>query len=296
MVKVSLGLIGLQNWFNGDLTKALELTRIADSKGVDALSITDHVVMGVHTENYPYGPFPMPLEFPWYEPMAVLSALAMITQRIRLTTGVLIGPLRSPALLAKQIGTLDALSHGRFDLGIGVGWQKEEYIASGLPFEGRFGAMIEQIQAMKALWNDTPASFKGERLNFEKIYCLPQAKNMKIMFGVAPTDLNIQRIAEHGDGFIPMEQRPEKLAPVIEKLRAAFKARGRDPQSLHVRAVPKPVYKGDVPDFDATAEVIPELIKIGVTQIEYHPFMWCRSAQDFEGFVDRLLAVKKRVS
>ena len=296
MVKIGLGLIGLQNWFGGDLMKALELIRIAEAKGLDMVSVTDHVVMGKHIENYPYGPFPMPLEFPWYEPIALLSAAAALTSRIRLTTGIIIGPLRSAALLAKQIATLDTLSHGRFDLGIGVGWQKDEYIASGLPFEGRFNTMIEQVQAMKALWRDVPARFRGGKLNFEDIYCLPQPKSMHIMFGVAPSDLNIARIAEHGDGWIPMEQRPEKLAPIIEKLRAAFKARGRDPKTLEVRAVPKPVFKDDAPDFDATAEAVPALLKAGATQLEYHPVMWCRGAPDFEGFVDRLVALKKKHS
>lgn len=296
MVKVGIGLIGLQNWFEGDFGKALEMIRIADKKGVDFVSITDHVVMGEHIENYPYGSFPMPLEFPWYEPISALSAVAVLTSRIRLTTGILIGPLRPAALLAKQIGTLDHLSHGRFDLGIGAGWQKEEYIASGLPFEGRFETMIEQIEAMKALWRDTPATFNGKSLAFEKIYCIPQAKSMQILFGVAPTERNVMRIAEHGDGWIPMEQRPEKLGPVIDRLRAAFKTRGRDEKSLVVRTVPKPVFKNDAPDFEATAEGVPALLKVGVNKLEYHPFIWCRGAQDFEGFIDKLVALREKVS
>jgi len=83
MVAVALGTWGLQNWFGGDFAPAIDLIRRADEKTVDQVSITDHVVMGEHVENYPYGPFYNPLDFPWYEPISVLSAVASVTRRIR---------------------------------------------------------------------------------------------------------------------------------------------------------------------------------------------------------------------
>src|SRR5262245_58425459 len=134
-VQVAVGLFGYQNFFGGNLAKAGDFARMAEGEGIDLVSITDHVAMGPRTDRYPYGPFPVGPEWPWPEPMVVLSAIAAVTERIRLSMSVLIAPLRSAALLAKQAATLDAISGGRLDLGVGVGWQEEEYLASGIPVE-----------------------------------------------------------------------------------------------------------------------------------------------------------------
>ena len=121
MVKVAVATYGLQKWFGGDFAPVIDLMRQADEAGIDQVNITDHVVMGEHIENYPYGPFYNPLDFPWYEPIAVLSAIAAVTKTMRLSTGILIAPLRPAVLLAKQIATLDVLSRGRVDIGLGLG-------------------------------------------------------------------------------------------------------------------------------------------------------------------------------
>src|SRR5580704_15075684 len=133
MVKVSIGVIGMERLYGGDFSRLVEAARQADEAGIDMLSITDHVVMGEHLENYPYGPFPMPLDYPWFEPMTVLSAVAAVTRNIRLSTGILISPLRPAVLLAKQLATLDVMSRGRVTIGLGIGCQREEYAASGRP-------------------------------------------------------------------------------------------------------------------------------------------------------------------
>ena len=97
--------------------------------------------MGEQTDKYPYGPYPVPIETPWYEPIAMLSAFAAATEQIRLTTGIMISPLRSAGLLAKQLSTLHFLSRGRVDIGFGVGWQEAEYeICRRALFEGALRA------------------------------------------------------------------------------------------------------------------------------------------------------------
>ncbi len=192
MVKVAVATYGLQKWFGGDFAAVVDLMRQADEKGIDQVSITDHVVMGEHVENYPYGHFYNPLDFPWYEPIAVLSAIAAVTRTMRLSTGVLIAPLRSAVLLAKQIATLDVLSRGRVDIGLGLGWQKEEYDASGIPWEGRYTRLEEQIRVCRTLWADAPAGFAGKTVEFDRIHAYPRPvqRDLPVWFGIAPTDRN----------------------------------------------------------------------------------------------------------
>ena len=166
-------------------------------------------------------------------------------------TGILISALRPAALLAKQLSTLDQLSNGRLDIGVGTGWQKEEYDAVGLPWEGRFGRLEEQVAAMQVLWRDAPASFHGKYENFDRIYCRPapmQPDGVPIWFGLAPSEANIARIARVGTGWMPMEQDPEKLRAPIAEIRSAFARAGRDPAGLKVRAGMQVVMDGDRPD------------------------------------------------
>jgi alkanesulfonate monooxygenase SsuD/methylene tetrahydromethanopterin reductase-like flavin-dependent oxidoreductase (luciferase family) len=167
-VKFTVG--ALLQWGGGDIQKILRWSQVADKAGMDAVVVVDHVVMGENLSAYPYGAFPGGPDGPWPEPIVLLSAIAAVTTRIRLMTGILISPLRPTALVAKQLATLDVLSNGRTDIGVGTGWQKEEYDAVGLPFEGRFTRLEEQIAACQVLWRDAPASFHGKYDNFDGIY------------------------------------------------------------------------------------------------------------------------------
>ena len=119
--------------------------RAAEAAGFDRLVVPDHVVFGEHLEEYARpevggatgGQQPTGPDGYWLEPLTVLSVVAGITSHIRLGTNILIAALRRPVVLAKTLSTLDVLSNGRIDLGVGVGWQREEYEAAGLEFEGR---------------------------------------------------------------------------------------------------------------------------------------------------------------
>jgi probable F420-dependent oxidoreductase len=263
---------------------------------VDVVSLTDHVVMGENVHAYPYGKFPAPLDFPWFEPLTVLAALAGVTQRIRLSTSILIAPLRSAVLLAKQLATLDVMSRGRLTVGLGVGWQKEEYDASGVPWEGRYARFEEQLRVCRLLWNEAPATFAGQTVRFEKIHAFPrpvQPGGVPIWMGLAASERNIERMAQFADGWIPMEQDPTKLAPAIASIRAAAASRGRDPKAFGVRVVPRFLFRADgTPDLEATLAQVPELVKAGATVVELFPYVFCRGPGDFEAFCNRLVALK----
>ena len=119
MKKVAIEIRHIQELFNGEFGPVIEFVKLADEMGVDQVSIADHVVVhGDAPSRYPGPAFP-PFEHPWYEPVSILSGLATVTKRIRLSMGVMISPLRPAILLAKQLATLDVLSGGRLDAGFG---------------------------------------------------------------------------------------------------------------------------------------------------------------------------------
>ena len=295
MVKVSIGLLGIERLIGGDFANVVGLARQAEEAGIDMLSITDHVVMGEHLENYPYGSFPLPLDYPWFEPMVVLAAIAGGTERIRLSTGVLISTLRPAVLLAKQLATLDVMSRGRVTIGLGIGWQKEEYDASGLPWENRYTRLDEQVAVCKLLWSQAPAAFHGKTVNFDKIHAFPrpvQTGGIPLWFGLKPTEKNFARIAEYGDGWIPMERDPVVLAGHINALRDAFAAKGRARTDAKVRVGIRPAAGHDL---DAVLASSKAVVDAGADVLEFIVSAWCKSAEELPAFFAKLAAWRDSV-
>jgi probable F420-dependent oxidoreductase len=301
VVKFAIGLFGLQDWFAGDFARALQVARRADEKGVDQVNLSDHVVMGERLETYPYGDFSMPPTYPFYEPVTTLAAIASITSRIRLSA-IVIAPLRPAVFLAKQLATLDVLSGGRVDIGFGVGWQKEEYDGCGVPWEGRFARMEEQIAVCRELWSQAPASYAGRTVAFERLYSLPfpvQPGGIPFWFGLPPTPRSFERIARLGGGWYPMIQDPGVLRPAIERLRTAYREHGRDPAALTVRVVLLPSAKrtDGRPDLHRTLQSdLPALVAAGVTTVEVHPFMYCRGPDEVDAFLDAIVGAKRELA
>jgi probable F420-dependent oxidoreductase len=270
-VSLSITVSAIGHLYGDDLAALPELARIADDTGIDQLVLPDHVVMGPHLENYPYGRFPLPLEEPWPEPLTVLAAMAGASQRVRLGTGVLITPLRPAVLLAKTLATLDVLSRGRLEVGVGTGWQQEEYAAEGLDFAKRWQLFDDGLRACKVLWRDAPAAFDSPTVSFRETWCLPrpaQAGGPPLWFGVALGPKNLARIAELGAGWMPMDSRPEPLREGIAKIRAAFRAAGRPFDGFGVRAHVAYARRADKSlDLDATLASIPALREAGASSI-----------------------------
>src|SRR3954468_20982 len=165
-VQISLGVPNFGPWAGPDLRPLLDLASSADAAGVDRLVVSDHVLLGRNTDAYRWGRFPTPPEAPWLEPLTCLTAFAAVTTRVRLSTGILIAPLRPATVLAKTVATLDVLSGGRVDLGVGVGWHREEYDATGIAFAGRGDLLEETMAACRALWSALPASYDGKHVVF----------------------------------------------------------------------------------------------------------------------------------
>lgn len=152
--------------------------RQAEGAGFESLWTVEHVVVPAGYEStYPYDPsgrMPGNDDAPIPDPLIWLSYLAAVTSRIKLATGILIVPQRNPLVLAKQLATLDALSGGRMEFGIGVGWLEEEFDALGVPFDDRGRRTDDYVAAMRALWADEQATHHGEFTRFENCVMRPQ--------------------------------------------------------------------------------------------------------------------------
>lgn len=297
-LKISIGLFGLENLYEGDPRGYLEVAKIAEKKGIDYITITDHVIMGERTDRYPFGEFPVPLEYPWFEPLSVLSSIAAVTDTIKLSNGILISPLRSAVLLAKASATLDVISNGRFELGIGTGWQKEEYEASGLNFDIRLETLDDQLGAIKQLWTTSPSNFSGKHLSFEKVYSLPhpiQEDGIPLWFGMIANDQNADRIAEHGIGWVPIQANPKFISAGVKILKDGFSRYGRDPETLRVRGQLQMSFDDQgIPNIDKTLENLEAGLTAGITDLEIFPSGFITNKKDLSNFLEKIANLKNR--
>ncbi len=225
---------------------ATGFARLAEEYGFESLWTVEHVVMAVeYSSVYPYDPSgrsPFSAEVAQPDPLVLLAYLAAATQRIRLATGVLILPQRNPVILAKELATLDRLSRGRLELGIGVGWVREEAQAVGSCFESRGRRADEAIDVMRTLWRDPVASFHGEFSSFDRVVSSPkpvQAGGVPIVVG-GHSRAAARRAGRFGDGFFPLGVTPAKLAELREVVATTARAHGRDPASIGITCVGLP--------------------------------------------------------
>lgn len=249
----------------------LDLARAAEDAGVDRLVVSDHVALGPNTADYPWGRFPTGPTADWLEPLTAIAALAAVTERVRFLTGVLVAPLRPAALLAKTVATADVLSGGRVDLGVGVGWQREEFDAVGADFARRGDLLDRTMADCRTLWSGGPLEVTGADGTTSPVWCAPTPAQgrLPVWFSGSLTARNRRRIVELGDGWIPiMGATIADLAAGTATLRADLAAAGRDPASLQVRASLAPVRGADGRvDLAATVAPSPELVAAGATDL-----------------------------
>src|ERR1700678_3751470 len=141
------------------------LATTAERCGIESIWTVEHVAIPVRHLPYPGskdGQMPGGDEVPIPDPLIPLAYAAAITSKIKLATGIVILPQRHPLYLAKQLATIDILSHGRMLLGIGSGWMKEEFEAVGVDFHARGALTDESIHAMRALWTENPTTYHGK--------------------------------------------------------------------------------------------------------------------------------------
>lgn len=224
-----------------DPAPATDLVVAAEEAGFESVWTVEHVIWPHEYDSvYPYHPsgkMPGTPEVPIPDPLVWLTWVAAATTRIRLGTGVLILPLRNPLVLAKQLATLDHLSGGRMELGIGAGWLQEEFEAVGIPFAGRGRRVDEMIDAMRALWSERAASFAGEVFTFEDVALNPKPVEGSIPIVIGgQSQAAIRRTVARGDGFYPGPDSIDELDRILTALRAACQEAGRNPAEIEISA------------------------------------------------------------
>ncbi len=272
--RVALGLPVATSLYGADEQhRVVELAKAADDAGLDTVVQSDHLVMGERHDRYPFGTFSFPHGSPWLEPITTLAVIAGATSRLRLSTGILIAGLRRAPLLAKTAASLDALSRGRLELGVGTGWQPEEYETMDLDFERRAQILDDTITACQALWAPGgPVAVDLPTVAFEKIWCDPKPVSPggpPILFAGPMTTRNLRRITELGAGWIPiMGESTAGVAAGVARIREAWAAAGRGEQTPRVRhtLAPRRAASGGF-DLDRTLAGVGELVEVGVTEV-----------------------------
>lgn len=222
-----------------DPEDAKRLVLAAEAAGFESVIAVEHVVVPTdYSTPYPYnetGRLPGGIDMPWPDPLSWLTYVGAVTSTLRLITGVLVLPQRNPLVLAKQLATIDHLTGGRLELGIGVGWLREEFDALGVPFERRGRRTDEYLEAMRALWASDDASYEGEFVNFKGMSCNPKPKHGQVPIIVGGHSKSaIRRAARYGNGFFPATGAGLDPSGVIQALRDEARAIGRNPAEIEV--------------------------------------------------------------
>ena len=223
----------------------IELAREAESRGFVSLYVPEHThIPTSRATPAPTGDAELAEEYKrTLDPFVALAAAAAVTRSIRLGTGICLVAQRDPIVLAKEVATLDLISNGRFVLGIGFGWNREEMESHGVDFRRRRDLVREKVLAMRALWSDERAAYRGELVGFAESWSWPkpvQRPHPPILVGGAPGPKLFAHIAEYADGWMPIGG--AGVAGSLAVLQEAAEKAGRDPATISV------VPFGTVPD------------------------------------------------
>jgi probable F420-dependent oxidoreductase len=218
--------------------------RESEGRGISTLWVGEHVVLFTdYASAYPYaadGKVPAPSGSGLLEPMVTLSYLAACTSTVRLGTAMLLLPQRNPVYTAKEVSSLDWLSGGRVDLGIGVGWLKEEFEALNVPWARRGARTDEYIEVLRTLWCDDTSSFAGETYTLPECEMFPkpiQQPHPPIHIG-GETDAALRRVARAGQGWHTFNRSPAELAEGLARLDPLLDQAGRTRADLRITVCP----------------------------------------------------------
>jgi probable F420-dependent oxidoreductase len=288
-----------------DLRGLVRIAQEAEDAGIDAVMLSEHIVLGAGSGAD--GVMANPRDYaapgnqdpatPWPDSIVLMSAIAAATTRLRLIGAAIIAPLRHPLLLAHQLAALDLLSEGRLVVQPTVSWHREEYAALGVDFAARGELLDEHLAAWHAAWTQSPASFAGEHYAFSDVWVEPKPyrpEGPRMWFGgMTMGPWIIRRLVEHGSGLHPFG------TPTDEELRAlsdAMVAAGRDPDELEMVGGIRGRFPdvSSVADLAEAAEAIPAQLERGFGTICFKPSMFTDDARDVGRVCRELMALAAR--
>src|SRR5918998_2089916 len=215
----------------------LEVARLAEGLGSDSLWVAERLL---YPRN-PRAPYPasadgsLPLAYRRsLDPLAILAFLAAATSRVRIGTSIINLPFYNPVLLARELGTIDVLSQGRLDVGLGVGWSPDEFEAVGVPMGGRGRRAEEALQVIEAIWRDNPVEFEGRYFRVPESFLdlKPVQKPRPPIYMAAYTPAAMSRVARLADGWIPAGVPLGAMEQMFAAIKEGAAEAGRNPSSL----------------------------------------------------------------
>ena len=274
-----------------DLRGLVRLAQEAEASGIDAVMLSDHLVLGPsagahgrpHNPREYAAPGNQDPRTPWPDSVVLMSAIAAATERLRVIAGAIIAPLRHPILLAHQFAALDLLSEGRLVVQPTVSWHEDEYAALGVRFAERGARLDEHLGAWKALWTETPASFTGAHYSFTDAFMEPKPfrpEGPRLWFGgsrISP--FIIRRLVEHGHGFHPFGQpSAEDMKPIASALNAA----GRSMTDIEIVGGLRPTFTDShsPADLAQALQSVPWQLEQGYTSICFNPSQYVHDIAD----------------
>jgi probable F420-dependent oxidoreductase len=216
------------------------LAHMLEERGQDAVFFAEHTPIPVGRESpWPEGPdgTPLPRKY-WhcYDLFVALTAAATATSKLRVGSGICLVVERDPIITAKEVASVDHLSGGRLEFGIGAGWNREEMRHHGTDPRKRMKVLQERVEAMKAIWTQPQASYSGEFVNFERIWSYPKPVQRPhppvLVGGEGPTVLD--RVLAFGDAWLPNYRGEETIFDRTNELRS----RADRPIEVHMLGAP----------------------------------------------------------
>jgi alkanesulfonate monooxygenase len=205
-----------------DMDRIVAYARRAEELGYGSLWAWDHIFLGSRQP------------FPFLESLTTLTVLAGATESAELGTGVLVLPVRTPAVLAKTTATLDIVSGGRLTLGVAAGWYEREFEACGVPFKRRGRVFEENLELLKGFWSGEPVSGESAGQAFRNAVMLPQPARRprpRLLVG-GYVDAVLRRAGQLADGWLTYFYGAEEFRRSWAKVRGFAEEAGRDPDAL----------------------------------------------------------------
>jgi probable F420-dependent oxidoreductase len=233
---MKLGLVPI-NVGIASIDQMMELAQHAEALGFESVWTFEHVITPVdYASKYPYdrsGKTGIEPESNFLDPLIALTHIAAVTTTLRLGTGVNILPQVSPLYLAKQVASLEFASRGRVELGLGIGWLREEYQALGVPFERRGARFDDYVEALRKVWSGDEVEHQSEFLSWSGFKSNPAAESLRIVIG-GDKGRAFERTARFAQGWFAPTNSADSLRKGMRSLTEACDAVGRDPADIEI--------------------------------------------------------------